>query len=127
MTENSLTRRQLQFVAALLESKSVSEAARRCGIGEKTGRRYLRSPAVQAAIREANRELLESLTRRLRQLGQEAAETLAAAMRAGDASWSARIKAADSVLGHLLRVSELLDLEERVAALEQQVTGKERS
>ena len=69
--------------------------------------------------------LLESLTRRLRQLGQEAAETLALAMKAGDASWSARIKAADSVLGHLLRVSELLDLEERVAALEQAV-GKER-
>jgi hypothetical protein len=50
MTENSLTRRQLQFVAALLESKSVSEAARRCGIGEKTGRRYLRSPAVEPVL-----------------------------------------------------------------------------
>jgi phage terminase small subunit len=125
MTENGLTRRQLLFVTALMESRSVAEAARRSGISEKSAFRYLKDPAVQAAIRAASRELLESLTRRLRQLGQEAAETLAVAMRAEDASWSSRIRAADAVLGHLLRTSELLDLEQRLAALEQAL-GKER-
>jgi len=74
---------------------------------------------VRNAIRAAGREQLESLTRRLRRLGQDAAETLGAAMQAEDASWSPRIKAADSVIGRLLKVSELLDLEERVTALGQ--------
>lgn len=101
-----------------MESRSVAEAARKAGIGEKTAHRYLKDPAVQEALRAASRELLEALTRRLRQLGQDAAETLAQAMRAEDASWPARIRAADSVIGHLLKVSELLDLEERVARLE---------
>jgi phage terminase small subunit len=119
MTANDLTRRQLKFVAALMESTTVAEAAHRAGIGEKTTHRYLKEPAVQNAIRAAGREQLESLTRRLRRLGQDAAETLGAAMQAEDASWSPRIKAADSVIGRLLKVSELLDLEERVTALGQ--------
>ncbi len=119
MTANDLTRRQLKFVAALMESTTVAEAARRAGIGEKTAHRYLKEPAVQNAIQAAGREQLESLTRRLRRLGQDAAETLGAAMQAEDASWSPRIKAADSVIGRLLKVSELLDLEERVTALGQ--------
>jgi phage terminase small subunit len=119
MTANDLTRRQLKFVAALMESTTVAEAAHRAGIGEKTAHRYLKEPAVQNAIRAAGREQLESLTRRLRRLGQDAAETLGAAMQAEDASWSPRIKAADSVIGRLLKVSELLDLEERVTALGQ--------
>jgi phage terminase small subunit len=125
MTANDLTRRQLKFVAALMESTTVAEAAHRAGIGEKTAHRYLKEPAVQNAIRAAGREQLESLTRRLRRLGQDAAETLGAAMQAEDASWSPRIKAADSVIGRLLKVSELLDLEERVTALEQALS-KER-
>jgi len=125
MTANDLTRRQLKFVAALMESTTVAEAAHRAGIGEKTAHRYLKEPAVQNAIRAAGREQLESLTRRLRRLGQDAAETLGAAMQAEDASWSPRIKAADSVIGRLLKVSELLDLEERVTALGQ-ASRKER-
>jgi phage terminase small subunit len=119
MTANDLTRRQLKFVAALMESTTVAEAAHRAGIGEKTAHRYLKEPAVQNAIRAAGREQLESLTRRLRRLGQDAAETLGAAMQAEDGSWSPRIKTADSVIGRLLKVSELLDLEERVTALGQ--------
>ena len=125
MTANDLTRRQLKFVAALMESTTVAEAAHRAGIGEKTAHRYLKEPAVQNAIRAAGREQLESLTRRLRRLGQDAAETLGAAMQVEDASWSPRIKAADSVIGRLLKVSELLDLEERVTALGQ-ASRKER-
>jgi hypothetical protein len=54
---------------------------------------------VQNAIRAAGREQLESLTGRLRRLCQDAAETRGAAMQAEDASWSPRIKAADSVIG----------------------------
>jgi phage terminase small subunit len=125
MTANDLTRRQLKFDAALTESTTVAEAAHRAGIGEKTAHRYLKEPAVQNAIRAAGREQLESLTRRLRRLGQDAAETLGAAMQAEDASWSPRIKAADSVIGRLLKVSELLDLEKRVTALGQSLR-KER-
>jgi len=125
MTANDLTRRQLKFVAALMESTTVAEAAHRAGIGEKTAHRYLKEPAVQNAIRAAGREQLESLTRRLRRLGQDAAETLGAAMQVEDASWSPRIKAADSVIGRLLKVGELLDFEERVTALGQ-ASRKER-
>ena len=125
MTANDLTRRQLKFVAALMESTTVAEAAHRAGIGEKTAHRYLKEPAVQNAIRAAGREQLESLTRRLHRLGQDAAETLGVALQAEDASWSPRIKAADSVIGRLLKVSELLDLEERVTALGQ-ASRKER-
>lgn len=124
MSRDELTPRQKRFAAELVAARSLRDACERAGVSEATAKRWLRQPALQALVRELSHEMLEELTRRLRQLGGQAAETLEQAMQAGDASWSARIRAADSLLGHLLKVSELLELEERVRRLEEVV--KER-
>ncbi len=124
MSRDELTPRQKRFAAELVAAKSLRDACERAAVSEATAKRWLRQPAMQALVRELSHQVLEELTRRLRQLGGQAAETLEQAMQAGDASWPARIRAADSLLGHLLKVSELLELEERVRRLEEVV--KER-
>ncbi len=124
MSQNELTPRQKRFAAELVAAKSLRDACEQAGVSEATAKRWLKQSAMRALVRELSHQMLEELTRRLRQLGGQAAETLEQAMRSGDASWSARIRAADSVLGHLLKVSELLELEERVSWLEEALKGR---
>lgn len=126
MAENgSLTPKQALFVQALFECRDIAQAARQAGVSERTAYRYLDDPVVQAAVRETSQRILDGLVRRLRQLGHQAADVLAEAMQ-GAESWSVRVRAADVTLNRLLQVAELAELEARVAALEEQVLGKER-
>ncbi len=110
----SLTPRQQRFVEALLESAGVAEAARRAGIGERTARRYLKQPGVQAAILEAQQARVEALSRELQQIAGESLAVLRQALQDKSAHWSARLRAVNIALTQLLRVMELVDLERRV-------------
>lgn len=113
-----LSIRQQRFVRELFNHRTFPDVCRAAGIGEKTGRRWLRQPAVQAAVRAMSDELMQALVHRLRQLGHTAADVLAAALAAREAPWMVRVRAADVTLSQLLKVTELADLERRVAALE---------
>lgn len=113
-----LSIRQQRFVRELFNYRTFPDVCRAAGIGEKTGRRWLRQPAVQAAVRAMSDELMQALVHRLRQLGHTAADVLAAALAAREAPWMVRVRAADVTLSQLLKVTELADLERRVAALE---------
>ncbi len=120
MTWNELTPKQKRFALELVQSRTLTEAAQRAGISISTAKRYKQDPLVRAYIEQLAHELLDDLALRLRQAGIQAVETLHRVMVEGD-SWSARIRAADSILGHLLKVVELVELERRVQAIERQL------
>jgi len=126
MDRNGLTPKQKRFAIELVQARTLKEAAERAGISISTAKRYKADPLVQQYVAELSHELLDTLAMRLRQLGARAADVLEQAMAEVD-SWPVKVRAADVTLGRLLQVTELVSLEERVAALEQQVTGKERS
>ena len=61
-----LTRRQTKALAALLECKSVAEAARRCGCAESTLFVYLKNPIFVGEYEAAQDRLLDDAAARVK-------------------------------------------------------------
>jgi AcrR family transcriptional regulator len=118
MTPGDLHRRKLQLVQALAAGLPVDQAAERVGISPRTAYRYLRDEAVVQALQSIERELLQTLARRLATLAVRATEALEAALQDAGVPWSVRVRAADSLLSHAEKLAYLARLEERLTELE---------
>ncbi|HXQ21994.1 MAG TPA: helix-turn-helix domain-containing protein [Candidatus Acidoferrales bacterium] len=110
-----LTQRHQRAIAALLSEATITAAAKQCGCGERTLRRWLSEADFRRAYREASRRVLDDAVARLRALTGEAVETLRTAFAAQ--SDSVRVRAATAILDAAIKV-ETDDLGARVAALE---------
>jgi transposase-like protein len=119
LTPGKLSGRQQKAVAALLSTGEVSAAAREVGVSRETLHRWLRQPAFLEAVRAAEAEALDELSRLLVRLGRTAIATIAKAMNDPGVPPATRVRAADAALGRLLQLRELAQLEARVQALEQ--------
>jgi hypothetical protein len=111
-----LTRKQEQAIGALLSEQTLAGAAEKVGVNEVTLRRWLKLPDFLAAYREARREVVEKSVAQLQQSSWAASTTLLRLLAAD--SESVRLRAATAILEHAGRGVELLDLEERLTALE---------
>lgn len=112
-----LTSKQRQSIEALVTERTIGEAAKAAGVGERTLHRWLAEDITfQSALRDLERRTLEGFTRRLVKLSEKAALALEDAL--DDPSIHVRLKAADTLLGRLIALRELVDIEERLAALE---------
>ncbi len=114
-----LTPRQRKAVESLLTTGEVSAAAREAGIHRDTLHRWLKQPVFHQAVRAAEAQALDDLSRLLVRLGRTAVATLAKAMSDPATPASSRIRAADAALGRLLQLRELATLEARITALEE--------
>ena len=113
-----LTRKQEQAIAALLSEATVGTAAEKAGVGEVTLYRWLKLPDFLAAYREARREVVEKAVAQMQQSSWAASATLIRLL--GSGSDSIRLQAARTILDQANKGLELIDFEERLAALEQQ-------
>lgn len=93
------------------------------GIGESTLRQYMKDPEFIAAYREAVRELLESATRKAQRSLSPAIEVLGNIVKDEDQPASARITAARSIMEYSLKMTEQVDVIDRMAELEKIVSG----
>ncbi|HRF47555.1 MAG TPA: hypothetical protein PLC98_08010 [Anaerolineales bacterium] len=116
-----LTRRQRNAIGALLTSRTVQEAAKAAGAGEKTIRRWLDDRNFVAAIEAARAEALKVVLQRLSSLAVTAVETLEAVMLSSAAPHSAKVRAANATLTNLLKVREITAIEERITRLEERL------
>ena len=117
-TLQALSAKQRTAVEALLAAGEVSGAAQAAGVSRATLHRWLAEPAFLAAVREAEAQALDDLSRLLVRLGRTATATLDRAMNDASAPWATRVRAADATLSRLLQLRELATLEARVAELE---------
>lgn len=117
VTEKNLTPGQLKAIDALLTTGSPSEAATAAGVNRRTLYRWQKEPAFVAALREAEQDAVTGLSRALSGLGDSAAQALRDALSSHQ-KITVRLRASEIVIGNLLRIRELVDLEERIAALE---------
>jgi hypothetical protein len=117
--------RQRRALEVLLKTGNVTMAAEAAHVARWTVHRWLHEATFAASLAEAESEALAELSRRLIGLGDKAGDTLEAAMNDELAPRSTRLRAADVTLSHLLRLRELVTLEERVAALEEAILDKE--
>ncbi len=120
-TLRGLTPKQRKAVEALLSTGEVASAAQQLGLSRATLHRWLGEPAFVEAVRAAEAQAIDDLSRMLVRLGRTAAGTLAKAMSDAATPVATRVRAADATLGRLLQLRELATLEARVAELERSV------
>lgn len=111
---------------ALARGASYSEAAVAAGVGVRTVVRRMQNPAFRAEVERVRSAMLGIAMGKLTAAVAGAVDTLADLLHPGTLS-SVRRGAADSILGHALRLREHLDHEERLAALEARLDSRERS
>jgi hypothetical protein len=119
---NQVPRKIEQAVAALLQHATIALAAEALGISERSLRTWMARDDFRKAYQAARRQLLDDAVKVLQRASVTAVATLIKqlnAPRPADA-----IKAADSILGWTFKGHELLDLEGRLAALEEGATGR---
>ena len=117
-SEKGLTAAQARFVAALLSERDIQSAADVAGVAVKTGYRWHKLPEVRHALNLANSEALEGTMRRLVALGALALDALEGVLQDSEATYHARLRAADIVLSKVLVWREVVDIEGRLQALE---------
>jgi hypothetical protein len=108
-------------LAALLQSATIAEAARKVHVSERTLRLWLKAPAFLAAYRAARRQLVEHAQGELQAAAGEAVAVLKRNLKAGRSA--DQIRAASVLLRHVLQVEELVVLTERVEELERRAAG----
>jgi hypothetical protein len=91
-------------LAALLESASITEAAQKCELSEKTLRRYLEEKEFSDEYAEARRQIVESAVTGLQQAAIEAVETLRRNLSCDNPQ--AEIRAAQLILDNVFGNSE---------------------
>lgn len=122
-TPDSLSTRQRRFVAALLQSSTIRDAAKAAHVGEATAWHYLASPQVRQEINRRTDGMITQASAGLLTEMAEARATLLEVMRNGKASDAARVSAAGKVLDAGMRLFELVALAERVTELERKIGG----
>lgn len=105
---------------ALLNGAGVTDAATLAGVNRVSLWRWTKDdPAFADALRTGADAALATAARRLKTGADQAVDTLLSVLEDGAAPGAmARLRAADLVLTHCYRMAELLDILERLDALE---------
>ena len=109
-------RKQEQAILALLTHPTIPAAAAACGVADKTLWRWMQVPAFRDHYRLARRQVLEGAIGTLQQAATEAATALRGLLKAE--SEMVRLGACRAILEQAIKGADLLDLQERIAALE---------
>lgn len=121
-TEKKLTQKQLKALAVLFDTGDVSQAATAAGVNRSTFYRWVNEDSLfQAAMAETEAQALAFLSGRLVSLAKKATTVIEEVLDSKTATTAQRLRAADIVLANLLRVRELVTLEQRLAAIEERL------
>lgn len=112
-----LTPGQRRAIEALLTSGNVTAAALAAGVVRGTLYRWMADESFIAELRQAEAEALAGLSRSLAGLGDSAAAALRDALGSHQ-KITVRLRASEIVIANLLRLRELVDIEERLRRLE---------
>ena len=115
--EDDLSPQQAQALAALLTSGTVEAAAKKAGISARTLRRWLAAPDFRRCYLAARRQALEQATGALQQATSGAVAALVRNLKCGIPP--SEIRAAQVILEQAAKGVEMLEFEERLAAIEQ--------
>lgn len=120
-----MTLKQKKALTALLTSITREEAATVAGVSTETIRRYMKDPEFKEAYRAAFADVLEDAARQAQHNISPALVALAAIVDSPEEAATARISAARSVLEYALKLSERVDVTDRINALEAKLTELE--
>ena len=104
-------------LAALLSEPTIAQAATKAAVSESTLLRWLAEPSFKARYRDARRQVVELAVTGLQQAIGDAVAALGRNLKCGVPA--SEIAAARTILDLAVKGIELVDLAERVEALEQ--------
>ena len=110
------------LLIALACGATVEKAASQAGVSVSTVKRRLGDPAFRTRLRGVRSEIVERATGILTASAMESAKTLLELQKASTAA-AVRLGAARSVLEMGMKLREVVDIEERLSALEQRLGG----
>lgn len=116
-TVNVLRRGENAVILALAQGCSTDEAGRAGGVTGRTVRRWLQDPSFAARVNEVRVQILDRAVGGLVDASTEAVRVLRELM-AGSKSDNVRMRAALGILDAVVTMRESLELERRIAALE---------
>ena len=111
-------RKKEEAVIALLNHRTLEEAARSIGVNTQTLFRWTKIPEFQEVLRDARRAAFGQSMARLQQGSGAAVSVLLKVMVDPSTPASTRVRAADSVLNHTAKAIEIEDVQVRLALLE---------
>lgn len=117
-------RSQEQAIAALLTHARLEDAARAAGVSRSTLCRMLADTAFQEAFRQARRQVLDAALSRLQAAAAPAVEALTRNLTCRKAA--IEVSAARTILDQSIKSLELLELDARIARLEDAMHLAER-
>lgn len=103
-------------LSALLNSPSITEAARKSGISERTFYRYLDEPEFKKEFRAARRAIVENSISQIQSATGEAVETLKQNLHCENPA--VEVRAAQIILDNAVKGVETIDFLERLERLE---------
>lgn len=115
----NLTAKQSKAIETLLAGKSISATALEVGIGRKTLQRWLSLDEFQAELRGGSDGAIKAAAIRLAALVDVSLTAIEEIIdNPTTAGAGIRLRAADTLLGHALKLREQAEVLERLAALE---------
>ena len=108
-----------QALSALLTSSTIREAARKCGLSERTLNGYLREDQeFKTAYEQHRQSIVRNATERMTNALSSAVDVLSEVMTDKENSAGTRITAAKHILEYGLKLWEITDITARLEAIE---------
>ncbi len=122
-----MTPRKEKALQALLVCPTRAAAAKQAGIGESTLRSYFQDPEFKEAYKLAFSAMVEEATRQAQRSISPALDALSEIIQDSEENAQARIQAARSVLEYAMKLTERVDITERMDTLEAMLKEMEDS
>lgn len=113
-----------KILSALISTPTISAAASALGIGERTIFRRLENPSFRAEFDRLQRETVTAACTALNARVAGAIETMDEVMRNGENSPQTRLSAARAILDSAFKAAEIVDIQNRLDALERRATAQ---
>ncbi len=114
----ALPRKQAKAITALLNHRTVGEAAEAVGVAQSTLFRYMTDEKFQSYFRDAKRRVVNQAITHIQQISGQAVEALKNIMTDENMPASSRVTAARTVLDISVKAVELENLTSRIEAIE---------
>lgn len=124
-SEYGISTKQQKAIAALLAERTLGAAAKSAGVGERTLYTWLNEPNFKAALRDAEKAILDEVARRL-SAGQSLALDTLQKLVTSARHESTKLRASVAWLELSLKFRDMQDIEDRLTALEAALHEKQK-
>ena len=120
-SEKNITAKQTKLINSLIESKTITDACHQDGIAQRTAFRWLNDRVFTRALRLAEDQIQDAVTRRLINRTMRNIEILESIADNADANDNARIRAVEAMTDCMFKIYDMRNTQTRLTDLEEEV------